>query len=98
MASEETGEYLKKQGIECSIVPMEEFIENLSGENISFIINSPTKGNNVNTEGFKLRRKASEHRISVFTCLDTAREFINAIEYKSSNNIPDFKAMNEYFG
>ena len=97
IASEETGVYLKNAGVECKVVSIDNFTEHLTSEHVSFIINSPTKGNDIETDGFKLRRKASEHRIDVFTCLDTAREFIRAIKFKAANNKVEFIAMNEYF-
>lgn len=71
-ASSETGKHIKKNGLHCEILEIEDVINNLGDGNIKFIINSPTKGNRLETLGFKLRRKAAEHRIPVFTCIDTA--------------------------
>jgi carbamoyl-phosphate synthase large subunit len=96
-ASSETGEYLKNNGFECGILEIQDVINSLGDGKITFIINSPTKGNKLETVGFKLRRKAAEHRIPVFTCIDTANIFLTAIEYKRENNEVTYSPMSEYF-
>ncbi|MDF2503419.1 carbamoyl-phosphate synthase (glutamine-hydrolyzing) large subunit [Clostridium sp.] len=97
IASEGTGEFLRNKGIKSDIKPLAEIIDNLVDNKIAFIIDSPTKGNNINTLGFKLRRKASEHRIPVFTCIDTANVFITAINYNMSGKEVEYFPMNKYF-
>jgi carbamoyl-phosphate synthase large subunit len=96
-ASSETGEYLKNNGFDCGILEIQDVINSLGDGKITFIINSPTKGNKLETVGFKLRRKAAEHRIPVFTCIDTANIFLTAIEYKRANNEVTYSPMSEYF-
>jgi carbamoyl-phosphate synthase large subunit len=96
-ASSETGEYLKNNGFDCGILEIQDVINSLGDGKITFIINSPTKGNKLETVGFKLRRKAAEHRIPVFTCIDTANIFLTAIEYKRENNEVTYSPMSEYF-
>jgi carbamoyl-phosphate synthase large subunit len=96
-ASSETGKHIKKNGLHCEILEIEDVINNLGDGNIKFIINSPTKGNRLETLGFRLRRKAAEHRIPVFTCIDTASIFLTAVEYKKSNKEVAYSPMNDYF-
>ncbi|SMC24720.1 carbamoyl-phosphate synthase large subunit [Clostridium acidisoli DSM 12555] len=96
-ASSETGKHIKKNGLHCEILEIEDVINNLGDGNIKFIINSPTKGNKLETLGFRLRRKAAEHRIPVFTCIDTASIFLTAVEYKKSNKEVAYSPMNDYF-
>lgn len=96
-ASSETGEYLNKSGIKCNILEIQDAIDNLGERDFKFIINSPTKGNMLETLGFKLRRKATEHRVPVFTCIDTAEVFLTAIKYKLSNNEVEYSTMSKYF-
>lgn len=96
-ASSETGKHIKKNGLHCEILEIEDVINSLGDGNIKFIINSPTKGNRLETLGFRLRRKAAEHRIPVFTCIDTASIFLTAVEYKRSNKEVAYSPMNDYF-
>ena len=49
-----------------------------SGE-ISFIINTPTKGKESNRDGFKIRRLAAESKVPCFTAIDTVVGFYDAI-------------------
>lgn len=97
IASEGTGKFLKDKGIKSEIKTLSQIIDNLVDNKIAFIIDSPTKGNNINTLGFKLRRKASEHRIPVFTCIDTANIFITAVNYQIAEKEVEYNPMNKYF-
>ena len=53
-----------------------------SDEKISLVINVPTVANTKENDSFPVRRKATERRIPAFTCMDTARVFLRAIEMK----------------
>ncbi|MFT8314442.1 MAG: carbamoyl-phosphate synthase (glutamine-hydrolyzing) large subunit [Clostridium sp.] len=97
IASEGTGKFLKDNGIECNIESLSEITDNMVEDKIAFIIDSPTKGNNIGTLGFKLRRKAAEHRIPVFTCIDTANIFVTAVNYEISGKEVEYSPMNKYF-
>lgn len=96
-ASEGTGEYLQENGIDCSITKLEDVYEYITKGEVDIIINTPTRGNNNDSEGFKLRRKAAQHRVPVFTCIDTARAFLTAIDAKKSGEIVEYRSMGEYF-
>jgi carbamoyl-phosphate synthase large subunit len=50
-----------------------------SGE-VSFIINTLTKGKQPARDGFKIRREAVENGVVVFTSLDTARAMLRVLE------------------
>ncbi|AGK96558.1 carbamoyl-phosphate synthase (glutamine-hydrolyzing) large subunit [Clostridium pasteurianum] len=97
IASEGTGKFLKDNGIKCNIESLSEITDNMVERKIAFIIDSPTKGNNIDTLGFKLRRKAAEHRIPVFTCIDTANIFVTAVNYEISGKEVEYSPMNKYF-
>lgn len=97
IASEGTGKFLQDNNIKCTIKALSDIIDNLAEDKIAFIIDSPTKGNNINTLGFKLRRKAAEHRIPVFTCIDTANIFVTAVVYEISGKDVEYSSMDKYF-
>ncbi|HEY5560248.1 MAG TPA: carbamoyl-phosphate synthase (glutamine-hydrolyzing) large subunit [Clostridiaceae bacterium] len=84
IASEETGAYLKERGVSCTIIGLDCIKKLIAKGEVTLILNTPTKGNINGTDGFILRRKAAEHRVPVFTCIDTAKAFIKAIDVKVS--------------
>lgn len=95
-ASEKTGKYLMKNSIECSVINIEDVLTLISKGKISMVVNTPTKGNNLESSGFKLRRKAAEYKIPVFTCIDTARVFLRAIKVKNNKVNIECSTINEY--
>ncbi|MDP4146007.1 MAG: carbamoyl-phosphate synthase (glutamine-hydrolyzing) large subunit [Bacillota bacterium] len=96
-SSEGTGDFLKSNGLQCEKMPINKLMKAIGDEGIDLIINTPTKGNNLNTVGFKIRRKAAVYRVPVFTCIDTASIFLTAINVKKSNKQVQYRAMDEYF-
>ncbi|WP_461204730.1 carbamoyl-phosphate synthase (glutamine-hydrolyzing) large subunit [Clostridium sp. DL1XJH146] len=96
-ASKNTGEVLEKAGIPCEIISIEKLFKLLSKGEISLIINTPTKGNIVGTNGFKIRRKAAENKTITFTCIDTANLYLRANSHFKENKELNFYALNEFF-
>jgi carbamoyl-phosphate synthase large subunit len=78
-SSGNTYKYLKEF---CDIIEIDK--ENISKElkekQIELIINIPTFGNNPETFGFKLRRKAAENKIPLFTAIETAELYLKVYE------------------
>lgn len=95
-ASEGTGSHLAEMGIECSIITDDEVLEGISSGIISMIINTPTSGNSPERFGFKLRRKASEYRIPIFTAVDTANIFLQAIDIVKNQEEISYRTLTEY--
>ncbi|MEG0005867.1 MAG: hypothetical protein RR730_08580, partial [Clostridium sp.] len=89
-----TGEVLKENGIESEVVDFSGFMKRMSKGEIDIIINTPTQGNNNSKEGFKIRRKAAEFKVPVFTSIDTANAFITAIE--ATNKEMTYNTMKDY--
>lgn len=94
ISSEGTGSALKNNGIDCTVVDFNGFMKNISNGEIDVIINTPTQGNNNSHQGFKIRRKAAEFRVPVFTSIDTAKAFTKAIE--ASNDEIKYNTMKDY--
>jgi carbamoyl-phosphate synthase large subunit len=95
--SPKTAQYFKDMGISCEEIGLCEVPKYISSGKINMIINTPTRGNNLETEGFKMRRKAAEYRVPTFTCIDTAKIFLTAIAMKKNNDYIEPVAINEYF-
>ena len=50
---------------------------------VDIVINTTTKGKSSEKDGFKIRRKATEHGVICFTSLDTANALLRVIESMS---------------
>ena len=92
MATQGTAEFLKENGIDnVSVVrKISEGVPNVldiirSGM-IDIIINTPNKGNNYISDGFKIRRAAAESSVNLMTSLDTMNALLDVME---SNVTPD---------
>ncbi|KYH29249.1 carbamoyl-phosphate synthase (glutamine-hydrolyzing) large subunit [Clostridium colicanis] len=96
-SSEGTGKILKQNNIECEVIDTEKLFDLINKKKIQFIINTPTKGNNSDTEGFKIRRKSAEYRVPIFTCIDTAKICLRAIKLVKQNEKIEYRALNKYF-
>ena len=92
-----TSEYLNNNGIDCEPIKLTQIEEKINNKEIDLIINTPTKGNDKERRGFRLRRKATEHRIPIFTSIDTAKLFLTAINIKKDNKSVEYRTMSEYF-
>lgn len=79
-ATEGTKEFLVKEGIEVEYVKDNEVLDFIDRENIDIVVNTPTKGNDLEREGFKIRRRAVERNIKVLTSLDTLRAVAEVME------------------
>ena len=84
-ATSGTAVYLKEHGVENveSVPKIWEGTDSIpdlihSGQ-LSFIINTPTKGKESNRDGFKIRRLAAESKVPCFTAIDTVIGFYDAI-------------------
>lgn len=78
----QTLEQLRASGIEAASMEPDELMEAIGKGRVQIVVNTPTVGNRVDTFGFRLRRRACEYKVPVFTCLDTARFFLRAVDAK----------------
>ncbi|OPJ55963.1 carbamoyl-phosphate synthase large subunit [Alkalithermobacter paradoxus] len=92
-----TYEFLMKNNIDCEIIELKNLSNQIASKGIDIIINTPTKGNIPQREGFKIRKSAIEHKIPIFTSLDTARLFLKAIYLKRKDVEIDYTDIKEYF-
>ncbi|WP_066500647.1 carbamoyl-phosphate synthase (glutamine-hydrolyzing) large subunit [Abyssisolibacter fermentans] len=95
-ASDGTAAFLNDNNINCEKISIAKVMEFISKGNINMIINTPTTGNNQESDGFKIRRKGIEHRIPTFTSIDTARVFLTAIEITNDNEDVGYCTIDGY--
>jgi len=88
LATQGTAKFLNANGItDVEVVKkIEDGTYNLShylkDGRIDLIINSLSKGKKSNTDGFHLRRAAFERKIPCFTSLETAKAYLDVLEYR----------------
>lgn len=94
--SEGTAKYLEEKGMQCQVLSNKQSLKYISSGKVQMVFNTPSKGNNINTDGFKVRRKAAEYRLPTFTCLDTFKIYLKAIKMKKAGEILEPKDLKEY--
>lgn len=75
-ATEGTASLLKTIGVEAEAVKKigegePSILDAIRNKTVDLVVNTPTKGNNSERDGFKLRRTAVEYGVSIMTSLDT---------------------------
>lgn len=96
-ASKGTSEFLNNNEISCEQVDLDKLNNLISKGSINIVINTPTNGNSLESEGFKLRRKSTERRIPIFTSIETAKLFLKAINIKNNNEEIEYVSLDNYF-
>ncbi|CDF57464.1 carbamoyl-phosphate synthase (glutamine-hydrolyzing) large subunit [Thermobrachium celere] len=81
-ATKGTWEVLTREKVEAEFVDDNKALNLISKGDIDLVINTPTKGNDLEREGFKIRRRAVERNIKVLTSLDTLRAVVKVMENK----------------
>ena len=92
-----TSNYLKENGVECEPLKPDDIESKISSDEIKIILNTPTKGNDKRRRGFGLRRKGAEHKIPVFTSIDTAKLFLTALKVNENKDKVEYRELKSYF-
>ncbi|AZV57462.1 carbamoyl-phosphate synthase (glutamine-hydrolyzing) large subunit [Clostridium sp. AWRP] len=95
-ASRGTYKFLSENGVKCSEFDLDTAVEYIKDKKIDIVINTATQGYNTTRQGFILRRTALAHDKIVFTCLDTANAYINAILTEKNEENIEYRTMGEY--
>ncbi len=96
IASEDTYLYLSRAGIEVESVSNEEILDLLKNDNVSLVINTPTRGRIPTRLGFQLRRTAMEYNIPCITSIDTANAALEVLEHIINKKDTEIYALDEY--
>ncbi|WP_462433279.1 carbamoyl-phosphate synthase large subunit [Fusobacterium sp. THCT1E1] len=91
-ATSGTQKFLAENGVEAIVVnkidePSPNISDVLKNREVDLLINTPTKANDAQRDGFKMRRTAIEYGVDVLTALDT----INAILRMQDGHIEEDK-------
>lgn len=90
MATEGTGEALRANDIPIVTVDKvgegrNSLIKEIQSGNVQIVINTMTKGKQVERDGFRIRRETVENGVPCLTSLDTARTLVEVIESMTFN-------------
>ena len=85
IATEGTAKVLRDNGIDTiGVKKISEgtpnIIDVIKGRQVDLVINTPTKGNDSETDGFRIRRTAIESSLGVLTSLDTAKALVDLMK------------------
>ncbi|MHD0315105.1 carbamoyl-phosphate synthase large subunit [Fusobacterium varium] len=91
-ATKGTQKFLAENGVDATVVnkigePSPNISDILKNREVDLLINTPTKANDAQRDGFKMRRTAIEYGVDVLTALDT----INAILRMQDGHIEEDK-------
>jgi carbamoyl-phosphate synthase large subunit len=102
IATDGTAGFLESKGINVSRVnkiseQKPDLLDVIRKGEVSFIINTLTKGKQPARDGFRIRREAVENGVVVFTSLDTARAMLTVLESLTftTRSMPSFNEMKE---
>jgi len=85
IATQGTAKLLRDNGIDAKEVKkitegIPNIIDVIKSRQIDLVINTPTKGNDSKTDGFRIRRTAIESSLGVLTSLDTAKALVDIMK------------------
>ena len=100
IATQGTADFLNENGIECTSVKkiadgVPNILDVIRSGIVDLIVDIPVKGNDVNSDGFKIRRVAIESDISMMTSLDTVGALVDVVEAKYSETLTDAIALSD---
>ena len=86
IATEGTAKLLRDNGIDVEVVrklneEKPNILDVIKNKEVDLVVNTPTKGNDYNRDGFIIRRAAIERNIGVITALDTLRAISEVKSY-----------------
>ena len=96
-SSEGTNRVLSEYGVKAEAIKYSDIENMIIHGNLSMIVNTPTLGDDERKAGYRIRKKASEHSIPVFTSIETATVFQKAINVLNRKDKIKYRGLNEYF-
>ncbi|EPR08043.1 carbamoyl-phosphate synthase (glutamine-hydrolyzing) large subunit [Ruminiclostridium papyrosolvens] len=95
-ATKGTYEALKYANLPIEFIEDEKVLDLIKEDNITLVINTPTRGKIPERKGFVLRRTAMEYNIPCITSLDTTNAVLSILERLIADNKADVYALDEY--
>lgn len=99
MATWGTHKFLEKNGVPSKMIEkfmFDKLQKRMKEGRLALIINTPTIGKNSERTGFQMRTIAEMYGIPCFTSIDTARAFLQAINFYGNNLKLKYKSIDKY--
>lgn len=91
-------QFYNEHNIQSEIIDtndIDKIIADIKSDKIKLVLNIPEKDGK-NSPNFKLRALTGLYKIPCFTCTDTIREYLTAMEYLRKNQNLNYKMISEY--
>ncbi|MBQ2686652.1 MAG: carbamoyl-phosphate synthase large subunit, partial [Clostridia bacterium] len=80
-----TAKFLKENGIRTHVLKKisdgsEEIADSIRQGHIAYVINTSDAGTGTVTDGFEIRKYATENNVTMFTSLDTVRVLLDVLD------------------
>ena len=100
ISTEGTAKLLKESGIEVQVAKkisdgVPNVLDIIRSGIVDLIVDIPKRGNDVHSDGFKIRRTAAECTVSLMTSLDTVRAMVEVMEAGYTPDKVDVIAVND---
>lgn len=95
-SAHKTLDYLRKHGIPCQAVAGDDLLNLIQNGKINMIINTPTRGQGMDSRGHRLRKMGILYKIPTFTVLETAEAFLQVVKKKKAGLQMQYKPLKEY--
>jgi carbamoyl-phosphate synthase large subunit len=95
-ATEDTYSYLTDAGINTEFISNNDLLEFIKADNITLVINTPTKGKIPQSLGFLLRRTSIEYNIPCITSLDTTNAILQVLGQITHQKDTEVYSLDEY--
>lgn len=101
LATKGTAQYLKAEGVKVQEVAKvsensTEILDLIKAGTIKMVVNTFTKGKEIESDGFKIRRATVEHAIPCLTAIDTATSVLHVLKVMSSRRLNYALALQDY--
>ena len=97
--SDDNKKYYEENGINVKLIDktdLKAVASKIKSGEIKLLYNLPEKDGNPSAPDFKLRELTAIYKLPCFTCTDTIKEYLKALEYKRKNPALDYKTIEEY--
>jgi carbamoyl-phosphate synthase large subunit len=99
LATEGNAEFFEQNNVKVTPINKEDLDlirRKIKNGEIKIMLNTPNKGGNTKTAGFKIRAMSTQYKTPCFTCLDTFEAYLQALEYYRTYDSLTYKTIDEY--
>ncbi|MDR1271902.1 MAG: carbamoyl-phosphate synthase (glutamine-hydrolyzing) large subunit [Clostridiales Family XIII bacterium] len=88
--------FLSENGLDAEAIDTDKVPGLIAGGVVEAVLDIPAVANNPDQRSFAVRRYATERKLPVLTCMDTAEAFLMALRMKKEGVVPEYLSLEEY--